>query len=160
MRPLRRARRERGAREAQVPALVLGHVGGPGRHDGAEVVVAHPPALPEGQPEAAELLLVPADTHTEDEAPARRLVHGRRRLGRHERVAVGQDDHAGAELDAPRAAGEVRQERERIRPVRAIMLRGGGLGQDMVRDEDPVEPELLRPQRERLRLADRELPDR
>ena len=98
--------------------LYSGTSAGPGRLDRADVVVAQPAALPERQAQVHELGLVPAHADAEDEPPARRLVDGGRRLGRHQRVAVGQYDDAGAELDAPRPPGEKGQERERIRPVR------------------------------------------
>src|SRR4030095_7960475 len=160
MRLLRRTRRERGPGEAHVLALVLRHVGRPGGLDRADVVVAQPAALAERQAQGGELRLLPAHAHTEDEASARALIDGRRSLGRHQRVAVGQHDDAGSELDPARAAGEEREQRERIRPVTAVVLRGGRLGQDVVGNEDAVEPQLFRLQCERLGLGDRELPDR
>ena len=63
------------------------------------------------------------------------------------------------ELDAPGAPGQEGQQRERIGPVAAVVLGGGGLGQDVVGDEDAVEPELLRARRQRFGLRHRELPD-
>ena len=42
----------------------------------------------------------------------------------------------------------------------AVVLGRGGLGKDVVGDEDAVEAELLRPQGERFGLAHRQLPDR
>src|SRR5207247_5755248 len=73
---------------------------------------------------------------------------------------VGKHDDAGAEVDALRAPGEVREERKRVWPVAAIVLGGGGRGEDMIRDEDAVETQLLRARRQRRCLGDRELPDR
>src|SRR3989442_1141033 len=160
VRPLRGTGGERGAGEARVRALVLRNIAGPGRLDRAEIVVAQAPALPEWQAEVYELGLVPAHADAEDEAPARRLVDGGCRLGGHEGVPVGKHDDAGAEVDALRAPGEVREERKRVWPVAAIVLGGGGLGEDMIRDEDAVETQLLRARRQRLCLGDRELPDR
>src|SRR3989454_3072864 len=160
VRPLRGTGGERGAGEARVRALVLRNIAGPGRLDRAEIVVAQAPALPEWQAEVYELGLVPAHADAEDEAPARRLVDGGCRLGGHEGVPVGKHDDAGAEVDALRAPGEGREERKRVWPVAAIVLGGGGLGEDMIRDEDAVETQLLRARRQRLCLGDRELPDR
>src|SRR4030095_2428782 len=95
-----------------------------------------------------------------DEAAAGGLIHGGRRLCRDQRVAIGQHDDAGAQLDAPRAPGQEGQQRERIRPVAAVVLRGGGLGQDVVGHEDAVEAERFRLRRERLRVRPGERPDR
>src|SRR4030095_3594179 len=47
-----------------------------------------------------------------------------------------------------------------MRQVAAVVLRGGGLGQDVVGHEDAVEAERFRLRRERLRVRHRELPDR
>src|SRR6266851_7505915 len=159
MRPLDRARGEGGAREAHVLAAVLRDVGGEGGLDGADVVVAEPAALVERQPQVHELGLVPTHPDPEDEAAARGLVHGGRGLGRDQRVAVGEHDDAGPQADALRAPREEGEQREGIRPVTAVGLGGGGFGQDVVGDEDAVQPQLLRARRQRLRFRHRELPD-
>jgi len=160
VRTLGGTRRERRAREACVLPLVLGHVGGEGRLDRADVVVAQLAALPERQTQVRELRLVPAHADAENETPARGLVDGGRRLGRDEGAAVGEHDHAGAEVDAAGAAGEEGEERERIGPVAAVVLGRGRLGQDVVGHEHAVDPQLLRARRQRLRLGHGELPDR
>src|SRR3989442_11423755 len=135
VRPLRGTGGERGAGEARVRALVLRDIAGPGRLDRAEIVVAQAPALPEWQAEVYELSLVPAYAHAEDEAPARGLVDGGCRLGCHEGAPVGKHDDAGAQADALRAPGQVREERKRVRPVAAVVLGSGGGGGGGIRGE-------------------------
>src|SRR5262245_25362484 len=76
VRLLHRARRERGAGEGEELALVGWDIGGPGSLDGADVVVAHPASPTKRQPEIVELLLVPANAHSEDEASSRGLIDG------------------------------------------------------------------------------------
>ena len=160
MRPLRGAWGKRCAGEAHVLALVLRHVAGPGGLDGPKIVVAQPPALPEGQAKVQELGFVPAHADAEDEAPTGGLVDGGGRFRRHQCAAIGKHDDAGAEAYAPRAAGEEGEQRERVGPVAAVVLGRGGLGKDVVGDEDAVEAELLRPHGERFGLGHRQLPDR
>jgi hypothetical protein len=63
-------------------------------------------------------------------------------------------------MDAPGAAGEIGKKRERVRPVPAVVLGGGGLGKDVIGHEHAVEAQLLRARRQRCRVDDRELPDR
>jgi hypothetical protein len=144
---------------ADVLAGVGRHVGGPRGTDRAQIIVAHAAPLAERQPQIRELGLVPAHADPEDEPPLRCLVDRRGRLGRDQRVAVGQHDDAGAELDRARAPGEIGEQRERIGPVRPVVLRRGRLGQDVIRHEDAVEPQPLRGDRQLFRLGDRELPD-
>src|SRR3989442_4003751 len=129
VRPLRGTGGERGAGEARVRALVLRNIAGPGRLDRAEIVVAQAAALPERQAEVHELGLVPAHADAEDEAPARRLVDGGCRLGRHEGAPVGKHDDAGSQADALRAPGQVRQELERVQPLGAVVLVSGEVRQ-------------------------------
>ena len=160
VRPLQRTGRERGPAEAHVAALVLRNIVGPGGLDGPDVVVAQTSALAERQAEILELGLVPAHADAEDEAAARRLVHRGGGLGGHQGAPVRQHDDAGAEANALRPPRQIREQREGIGPVATIVLRRGRLGQDVVGNEDAVETQLLRSSRQRLRVSDRQLPDR
>src|SRR5205814_3891228 len=110
------SRRKRRAGKARIRARVLWHVRGPRGLDRTEVIVAQTSALAERQAQIGELGLVPADADAEDEAAARGLIHGGRRLGRDERAPVRQDDYAGAQTHALGAPREIGEERERIGP--------------------------------------------
>jgi hypothetical protein len=160
VRLLRGTRRECRAGEARVLALVLGHVGRPRRLDRTKIVVAQPAALPERQAKVHELGFIPADADAEDESPAGGLVHRGRRLRRHQGAAVRQHDHARAQTDPARAAREKREQRERIGPVAAVVLSRGRLGKDVIGDEDPVQAQGFRAERQRFGIGHRELPDR
>src|SRR6059036_362265 len=154
------AGRKRGAREGQVLAGEARLIGAPGGLDHAQILVGLCAALAERQPEVLELFLVPADPDAEDEAAARGLVDGRRGLRGHEWVAVGQHDDARANVDPPRPARDEGQERERIGPVRAVVLGGRRRRQDVIGHEHAVQSEVFGSQRQVLCIAHRQLPDR
>src|SRR2546428_352621 len=71
-------------------------------------------ALLERGAERAELRLQIADADAEDQPAVREPVEAGQLLGQHERVALRQDDDAGAETHAARYRGTVGQRDHRI----------------------------------------------
>src|SRR5207302_3400350 len=66
---------------------------------------------------------IPADGDPEPEPPAAEDVHGRGLLGDEGRLALGQDEDAGDELDAPGDRGEEAEEDQRLVELVAVRVR-------------------------------------
>ena len=128
--PGRQGRRVVRRADQRVERIVTGHAGGRGRRRGVEradrVDRGFEPVEPlghrrVGDREGRVLRVEPAGPETEDEAPARRMIHDRRRLREHRRVAerdgqdgvaqplarhvVGEGGHGGERLE--RRAGAI-----------------------------------------------------
>ncbi len=86
---------------------------GPHRAHQRQIFVGHATALCEGRgAHRLELLAQPAHAGTEDDATAGEDVDRRQRLRRNHRIAIGHDEHAGAEPHFRRGLREVGQERQ------------------------------------------------
>jgi hypothetical protein len=86
----------------------------PDRAHRGQVLVGHRAPRLEWNPERPELGLEVSDAHAEDQAAAREDVERRELLGQDQRVALGQDDDAGAEPDPGGVRGEEGERHDRV----------------------------------------------
>ena len=133
--------------EAVVAALEADGALGEEQAERGDDLVGAPPALAELHAERLELLLVPARTHAEHEAPVREMVQGLDLPGQRHRMVVGRDQKAGGQANAARHAGRVGEAEERRHPYGAVEP---GRHQEVLGDPERVEAEILRLARERL----------
>ena len=126
--------------ERVVLALVGDVVARPERGHRLQHLVHPPPALLVRHAHERELLLVPADAHAQDAAPAREQVERGPLLGEVGRVAERQDQHHGAEPDGAGDAGQGREQRHRLEPGAGV---GGRGQQQMVDGHRAVEAQVL-----------------
>ena len=77
--------------------------------EGREHLVSPPAALRERHAERLELVLVPARSDSEDEAPARQVPEGLDLARQHDGMVVGQNQQAGGQADARGDARRVGQ---------------------------------------------------
>ncbi len=115
------------------------------------------PALGEGPPEGRDLFLHPAHAHPQDQPSAREMIQGGEHLRRENRVAVGEDEDRGPQLDPFGDPGDQREcgqwlkevcrggERE-LAGVAVRVARADRVGDDdVVADPEGVVPERLHP---------------
>src|SRR5262245_26528574 len=100
--------------EGRERAFVRGDIVRPRWRDCRQVVIGHGAALREREGERLELLPRPADADAQDEPSTAQAIDIRRHACGQQRMAVRDDDHGRAELDAPGAAGEPGERGERI----------------------------------------------
>src|SRR5262249_59816114 len=82
-------------------------------HEGDVLVGNWPSPLERLRVERLELFLEPAHARPEDDPAAREHIEGGEHLRRHHWIPVGNDQHAGAELDPRGLARETAHERQR-----------------------------------------------
>ena len=110
----RRLRPEAGLDVGVEAAVVGGHRVGPGvAHQGDVLVEAGEAAL-HGHVHRVELLGHPPGAHPQDHATAGDGVDGGQLLGQHHGMAVGGDEHPGAEADGRGAPGHRAHDRHRV----------------------------------------------
>ena len=89
-----------------------------------DVLVGYLAALCVGiEPHGLELLFHPAHTGAENKTPAAEHVQRRQYLGGEDGVAIGQDEHVGAQPDPGGAAGQEVQRGQRFK-VGVVPLEG------------------------------------
>ncbi len=94
----------------------------------AEILVCDPAALGEGRGvQGFELLAEPTDARPEDDASPRHRIERGEHLGRHDRVAVRDDEHARADPDARCRARQEAHQRQRLHvPLAPVASRPAG----------------------------------
>ena len=90
--------------------------------------------------ERLELVVVPARSDPEHEAPARQVPERLDLASQRDRVVVGENQQAGGQADARGDAGGVGQAEERRHPHGAVEA---GRLQEMLGDPERVEPEVF-----------------
>ena len=112
------------------------------------------PRRAQGDVERVELLLEPADADAEVDPPAREPVERRHLLGHVDRVALGQEQHGGAQTHAAGAGGQVGQGDQGLEqaaagrggdaPVLGVGVVAGVLGEehDVLAHPDGADPAL------------------
>jgi hypothetical protein len=113
-RALDRARVGVDALEVDVLAVERGRLVLPEAAHGGQVLVRACPAALHRDADRGHLGLEVGDPDAEDQPPAGEDVEAGDLLGQHQRVALRQDDHAGAEQDALGVRGDVRERHERV----------------------------------------------
>ena len=99
--------------ETHVLAFECRIIGSPKLLEGADVLVGHGSTLVEGlAAHGFKLLATPTDADADDEPAARQHVESRQSLGRHQRVAMGHDEHRGRQPNGAGAPGHVCQRRD------------------------------------------------
>ncbi len=101
-RPLDGQRLDARVGHAVPPALVGHQLAGPEEPHDLELLLDPPAAIVDVLAERLELDRVPADADAQAQPAAREHVHLGRLLGDERRLALGQDEDAGDQLDAPR----------------------------------------------------------
>ena len=122
---------------------VRGDVLRPRRLDRRQVVVGDGAPTVERDADRLELLLRPADADAHDEPAPAQLIHAGQRPRRVQRMAVGDDDHRRADLDAARDAGEPAQRGEGLVERRRVARLDVGRDGHVVGRHQEVIPEPL-----------------
>jgi hypothetical protein len=139
-------------------------------HEADELVGDSPALLVGGSVQRVELFLHPPHARAQDDASAREDVHGGQHLGGDHRIAVRDDEDAGADVDALGQRSQMGHERQRLEislfpvagdpAVRRVRIGRLDLHRDhdMIGDEDRIVAEgvsLLRELEENLGLGER-----
>ena len=93
--------------------------------------------------ERLELALEIADAEAEHQPSARQLRCGRRHLRQQDRIAIGRDQHVGAERQAGGQAHAEDRASDRVIPVRVRLLGRIARHDDVIAEPDRVEAEPL-----------------
>ncbi|HEX4529531.1 MAG TPA: hypothetical protein VIA11_08935 [Acidimicrobiia bacterium] len=136
-------RREGDAVEVDVGAVVLRFVAGPELDHRREVLVGHATALVERGPEHLELALRVPDADRDADPASGEEVERRDRLREHHGVVVGHHDHRRVDDEARGGTGDEGHRGQGVRPERSHQLDHVGGDDDVLRDRDGVEAELV-----------------
>ncbi len=121
-------------------AAVVAFVG-PGGRDGRQMFVGDPAALVVGHSQGLELLPRPPDPDAQHQPAAAEVVEVGRHAGHQQRMAIGDDQHRGAERDARGDAGQPGERGERLVEGGGILRGDVGGDRHMVGDHEQIEPE-------------------
>src|SRR4029077_1579379 len=136
-------RREGNAVEVDVGAVVLPLVAGPELDHRREVLVGHATALVERGPEHLELALRVPDADRDSDPASGEEVERRDRLREHHGVVVRHHDHRRVDDQARGGTGDEGHRGQGVRPERSHQLDHVGGDDDVLRDRDGVEAEVV-----------------